>query len=232
MNLQAFCKRLANGRLSNTSLVDGDVIKVIHRPKVVDAINEGLIRLYTRYILNEKDVIIALRSHITTYYLDPLYSEVLYPQDGVEIPYILDLPGEVFFNDVIKILSVYDHDGCELPLNDSGKCNSVFSPQYNSVQVPDPETGKLINVCYQAKHAELSIDHPLDEIVLHPTLIGALEAYVAHLLFADMNTDDSRVRSDKQKLKYEEICAEVTSVDAVSSTTVTTNTKLESRGFK
>ena len=158
MNLQEFCKRLANGRLSNTNLIEdnnGLIIKVTHRPKVIDAINEGLIRLYTRFILNQKDVVICLRDHITSYRLNSLYSETLYPQDGVEIPYILDLPGEVFVNDVLKILSVYDYDGCELPLNDATNCKSVFTPKYDVVQVPEPIIGKLINVVYQAKHTLL-----------------------------------------------------------------------------
>ena len=70
MNLQDFCKKLANGRLSNTSMVvdsGGLIIKVAQRQKVIDAINEGLIRLYTRFILSEKDVVISLRDHITSY---------------------------------------------------------------------------------------------------------------------------------------------------------------------
>ena len=45
MNLQEFCKRLANGRLSNTNLIEdnnGLIIKLSHRTKVVDAINKTL----------------------------------------------------------------------------------------------------------------------------------------------------------------------------------------------
>ena len=234
MNLQDFCKKLANGRLSNTSMVEdsgGLIIKVAHRTKVIDAINEGLIRLYTRFILNEKDVVISLRDHITAYRLNSLYSETLYPQDGVEIPYILDLPGEVFVNDVIKILAVYDNDGCELPLNNNTNCKSVFTPKFDTVQVPEPKTGKLMNVVYQAKHILLSIGEPLEEITLPDTLYGALEAYVAHLLFADINSDDSKIRSDKQLIRYEQICSEVVATDITSSTTIQSNVKFHKRGF-
>lgn len=234
MNLQEFCKRLANGRLSNTNLIEdnnGLTIKLSHRTKVVDAINEGLIRLYTRFILNQKDVVISLRDHITSYRLNSLYSETLYPQDGVEIPYILDLPGEVFVNDVLKVLFVYDNDGCELPLNDVTNCKSVFTPKYDVVQVPEPVTGKLINVVYQSKHILLSVGDPLEEIVLPEPLYGALEAYVAHLLFADINSDDAKVKSDKQLARFEQICAEVASTDIASSTTVQTNIKFQNRGW-
>lgn len=234
MNLQEFCKRLANGRLSNTNLIEdnnGLTIKLSHRTKVIDAINEGLIRLYTRFILNQKDVVICLRSHINYYHLNSIYSETLYPQDGVEIPYILDLPGEVFVNDVLKILSVYDYEGTELPLNDNNHSNSVFTPKFDVVQVPEPVTGKLINVVYQAKHILLSVGDPLEEIVLPEPLYGALEAYVAHLLFADINSDDSKVKSDKQLLKFEQICSEILMTDSVSTTTIQTNSKFQNRGW-
>jgi hypothetical protein len=234
MNLQDFCKKLANGRLSNTSMVEdsaGLIIKVAHRTKVIDAINEGLIRLYTRFILSEKDVVISLRDHITSYRLNSLYSESLYPQDGVEIPYILDLPGEVFSNDVIKVLAVYNHDGCELPLNNSTNVKSVFTPRFDVVQVPEPKTGELMNVVYQAKHILLTVADPLEEITLPDTLYGALEAYVAHLLFADINSDDAKIRSDKQLAKYEQICGDVILTDTISLTNIQSNIKFQNRGW-
>jgi len=119
MNLQDFYKKLANGRLSNTAMVEGIdpvTIKAVHQPKVTDAINEGLIRLYTRFILNEKDVVIGLKDSITSYRLNSLYSESLAPQVGVQYPYILDGDSEVFINDVIRIMAVYDNNGVKLPL--------------------------------------------------------------------------------------------------------------------
>lgn len=234
MNLQDFCKKLANGRLSNTSMVvdsGGLIIKVAQRQKVIDAINEGLIRLYTRFILSEKDVVISLRDHITSYRLNSLYSESLYPQDGVEIPYILDLPGEVFSDDVIKVLAVYNHDGCELPLNNSTNVKSVFTPRFDVVQVPEPKTGELMNVVYQAKHILLTVADPLEEITLPDTLYGALEAYVAHLLFADINSDDAKIRSDKQLAKYEQICGDVILTDTISLTNIQSNIKFQNRGW-
>jgi hypothetical protein len=235
MNLQNFCKRLANGRLSHTNLIEavegGFDVKSSFRIKVINAINEGLVRLYTRFILNEKDVVIMLRDHIVSYYLDSLYSETLYPQDGVEIPYILDLPGEVFTNDVIKILNVYDHYGQLLPLNDINNSKSLFSPKYNMLQVPKPVTGELINVTYQAKHIELSIDEPLEEIILNDSLMGALEAYVAYLIFSDINSDDAKIKSDKQFLLYNQICNEVRDTDVISNSVSTTKSKFNERGW-
>ena len=235
MNLQEFCKKLANGRLSNTFLVEEsagtNIIKIVHKPKVIDAINEGLSRLYTRFVLYEKDVVIALVSHITDYRLNSLYSETLYPQDGVDVPYIMDLPGKVFINDVIKILYVLDHYGNEYPLNDSKNPNSLYSSKFDTLHVPKPKTGDLINVIYQAKHIELTIEGPLEELILHSSLIGALEAYVTHLLFSDVNTDDAKIRSDKQLTRYEQICSEVILTDIVSSTVISTKTKFNERGW-
>ena len=234
MNLQDFCKRLANGRLSNTSMVEdssGLIIKVAHKPKVIDAINEGLIRLYTRFILNEKDVVIGLKDSITSYHLNSLYSESLAPQVGVEYPYILDGDSEVFINDVIRIMAVYDNDGVKLPLNNATESTSVFTPVFDTVRISDPITDQRITVVYQAKHATLVNTSPLQEIILPDTLYGALEAYVAYLLFADINSDDAKFKSDKQLMRYEEICGDVRLTDAVSSTTLQSNIKFMNRGW-
>ncbi len=234
MNLQDFCKRLANGRLSNTSMVEdssGLIIKVAHKPKVIDAINEGLIRLYTRFILNEKDVVIGLKASITSYHLNSLYSESLAPQVGVEYPYILDGDSEVFINDVIRIMAVYDNDGVKLPLNNATESTSVFTPVFDTVRISDPITDQRITVVYQAKHATLVNTSPLQEIILPDTLYGALEAYVAYLLFADINSDDAKSKSDKQLIRYEEICGDVRLTDAVSSTTLQSNIKFMNRGW-
>ena len=234
MNLQDFCKRLANGRLSNTSMVEdssGLIIKVAHKPKVIDAINEGLIRLYTRFILNEKDVVIGLKDSITSYHLNSLYSESLAPQVGVAYPYILDGDSEVFINDVIRIMAVYDNDGVKLPLNNATESTSVFTPVFDTVRISDPITDQRITVVYQAKHATLVNTSPLQEIILPDTLYGALEAYVAYLLFADINSDDAKFKSDKQLMRYEEICGDVRLTDAVSSTTLQSNIKFMNRGW-
>jgi len=234
MNLQDFYKKLANGRLSNTAMVEGIdpvTIKAVHQPKVTDAINEGLVRLYTRFILNEKDVVIGLKDYITSYRLNSLYSESLAPQVGVPYSYILDGGGPVFSDDVIKILYVYDHDGYEMPLNDTTYYKYIFTPRFDTVQVPTPITGEVINVIYQAKHITLTSLEPLEKIILPDTLYGALEAYVAHLLFADINSDDAKFKSEKQLARYEEICADVRLTDAVSSTTIQSNTKFINRGW-
>lgn len=232
MQLSDLLLRLANGRLNYTGLIDDlGVIKTNHKPKIIDAINEGLLRLYTRFVIKEKDVIISLRDHITFYHLVPLYSETLYPQSGVEIPYIMDMAGEVFVDDVIKVLAVFDHIGCELPLNDSGSCNSVFTPTYNSIQVPEPETGKLLNVVYQARHLPLNYIDETAYIELPDVLVGALEAYVAYLLLQDMATDDAKQRADRQLGLYESICVSALLTDVANATTTSTTSKLCQRGF-
>lgn len=234
MNLQDFYKKLANGRLSNTAMVEGIdpvTIKAVYQPKVTDAINEGLIRLYTRFILNEKDVVIGLKDSITSYHLNSLYSESLAPQVGVVYPYILDGDSEVFINDVIRIMAVYDNNGVKLPLNNATESTSVFTPVFDTVRISDPITNQRITVVYQAKHATLVNTSPLQEITLPDTLYGALEAYVAYLLFADINSDDAKFKSDKQLMRYEEICGDVRLTDTVSSTTLQSNIKFMNRGW-
>lgn len=54
---------------------------------------------------------------------------------------------------------------------------------------------------------------------------------MAHLLFADINSDDSKIRSDKQLIRYEQICSEVVATDITSSTTIQSNVKFNKRGW-
>lgn len=235
MNVEKFFSNLAFGKLANLSMAgsgepNGD-IEVAARPQVMHAVNEGLTRLYSRFVLKENDVIISLRDHITKYYLSSLYSEALYPQPGVEIPYILDTPAQPFSNDVIRIMSVYDSIGRKVPLNDDNNARSVFTPQFNMLQVMKPENGKLLNVVYQAKHPQLSVDHPQDLIQLPDVLHGALEAYTAYLVYSSINTQEAVAKAAEYMNLYEMLCSEVEMKDTVSNSTSITTTKFEERGW-
>ena len=128
-------------------------------------------------------------------------------------------------------MAVYDNDGVKLPLNNATESTSVFTPVFDTVRISDPITDQRITVVYQAKHATLVNTSPLQEIILPDTLYGALEAYVAYLLFADINSDDAKFKSDKQLMRYEEICGDVRLTDAVSSTTLQSNIKFMNRGW-
>jgi hypothetical protein len=108
MNVDQLFQNLSYGELSNLSMgVEGEgAIEEKHQPKIILHANEGLLRLYTRFLLLEKDVLIEQVEHITNYHLLKRFAESNWNPEEEPYAYIKDLGREPFEEDVIKILSV------------------------------------------------------------------------------------------------------------------------------
>ena len=233
--LQNLFQLLSRGVLSNLALAnEGDgTIKTASQAKITDYVNEGLLRLYSRFVLKEQDVLIEQHEHITFYHLLPRFAVNHVPANELEdepIRYILDLPKEKFEGDVLRILSVFNSDGCKLPLNDDGNCKSLFTPQANILQVPDPVPEKALNVLYQAKHKKL-LGELEEQIHIPDVLLEALLSFIAYKVFSHMNSQDSSAKSREYLAMYEAICTETVGQDLVSTSISTTPTRFESRGW-
>lgn len=224
---------LSYGEFSNIALgLEGaGGIEEASKPKVVIAANEALRRIYSRFVLSEKDVVIEMVSHITNYHLLKKFAESGFDPEQVRYPYIKDLGREPFEEDAIKILAVYDSLGCQMSLNDSGRLSSLFTPQPTVLQVPRPIQGVSLSVNYQAAHPQLALDDEEQEIVLPPSLHGALTAYVAYKVFSSMGTEGSGAKAQEHQSMYEAICHEVADMDLVNASISTTNTRFEQRGW-
>lgn len=226
---------LADGELSNLSIVDEEnhTILAAKRQKIIGYTNEALLRLYSRYVLKEQNLLLQLSEHITMYQLVPRYAVnyVPYgPSDDEPIRYIMDLPQEPFTGDVLKILSVFDTSGTKLPLNDDEDAVSLFSPQATVLQVPSPIYGEALSVSYQAKHTRLQDD--LEEVIELPeVLFGALTSFIAYKVFSHMNTKESSNKAQEFLGTYEAICKEAIDRDLVNSSISASNSRFTSRGW-
>lgn len=233
MKISELYKTLSYGELSNLSIgMDGaGSILEDAKPRILHYANEGLTRLYGRFILKEKDVMIELVDHITNYHLLRMYAESYFDPEEVRYPYIKDLFNEPFTEDVIKILSVYNGVGQKLPLNDNERMDSLFTPTGKILQVPNPKTGVSLSVLYQAKHPELLPDNENQEIHLPEVLEGALVAFIAYKVFSHMNTDVSTAKAQEHMSVYASVCDEVEQHDLVNSSISTTNSCFRKRGW-
>jgi hypothetical protein len=233
MNVSQLFTQLSYGELSNLSMAmnGAGTIQEQDQPKIITYANEGLIRLYSRFNLREKDVLIEMIEHITNYHLISRFAETKYDPDVEPFPYIKDLPNEPFCDDVIKVLSVYDTLGRELPLNDAEHCESLFTPQANVLQVPKPIEGVALGVHYQAKHPPLSEQRAEDEILLPEVLHGALTAFIAYKVYSHMNTQESAARGQEHFTMYTAIVQSVADSDTASTSVSTTNSRFQKRGW-
>ena len=235
MNLTDFFRELALGEMSNLSMAENSTIIPQQRPKVVVYLNEGLMDLHSRFVLSEKDVLIEMREAVTHYHLLKRYAWSQYnennPPNRWDLPYILDMIAEPFQEDVIKILTVHNSLGMRLPLNDTESSLSVFTPQGNVLQVPFPIPMQSLSIGYQAKHRTLDHCKCEDQIVIPDVLWRALKAYVAAKICMHMNTQEMTAKGQEHMLVYESVCQDAIDKDLVSTSSSTTNTRFDKRGW-
>jgi hypothetical protein len=235
MNVADLYSSLSRGELSNLAIANGSdgTIKPASRPSIISHANEGLLRLYARYVIKESYVWIQMHEHITRYQISPRLTPSYVPtgpSDNEPIRYIINTSDRPFDAGVIKILSIFDTDGYQIPLNDRGAIFSVFTPQPNLLQVPNPKHGRVLNVSYQAKHAVLQDE--LEEAILLPDILwGALTAFVAYKVFSHMNTADSTAKAKEHLSIYEAICSEAVGMDLVNTTVSNTSNRFHNRGW-
>lgn len=230
MKLEDLFSRLSYGELSNLSIGNEGrgSIREEDIPKVTAHVNDGLLRIYSRFVLSTKQLLVEQVRHITNYHLIPKFAES--SGSDVEWPYIKDLPDDKFLGDLIRILEVQDDRG-KLPLNDTGNPRSLFTPYPQVLQVPEPRAGKPLSIEYQARHITLD-NGDLDQEILIPFVLeGALQSFVAYKIFSHMNGQDNQVKSQEHLNTYDGICVDVEARDLVNATTATSHYKLEERGF-
>lgn len=234
MKLSELFEKLSYGQLSNLSIVteaeEGNLTPKGENTVIV-ATNEALIRLYSRFVLKEKAIIIRMWEHITNYHFLSKFAESQYPGSGEAYPYILDLAKEPFKEDVIRVLEVYNGNGFKLPLNDSERMDSVFTPQVNVLQVPMAHRCGRLSVTYQAKHVPIIKEDLNQEIYIPDVLEGALFSYIAYSVYSGMNTAESGAKAQEHMMMYQAICEEVKQEDLVQNSMSTTNSRFYKRGW-
>ncbi len=211
-------RQLSIGELSNLSWADNGAgtITQSYVPKICMYVNEALLKLHTTFPLKENDLLLELHDHITNYHLIPDFA-VNTASSTEEIRYILDLPLEPFVGDVIRVNAVYTQNGIKLPLNDADKCDSVFTPQSNILQIRGATAGTVLSVCYQAKHAHIldtELGHPVE---LPAVLYEALKAYVAYKVYSHINTQEALLISQNHLSVFNTVCESVKEADAINS---------------
>lgn len=236
MNLNELFSDLALGELSNLAMAENGTIVGKSRPRIVTYTNEGLLALYSKYVLKESNMLIEMREAVTNYHLLKRYALSQYdpanPPDRWTMPYIIDNLGEPFQEDVIKILSVYNSFGMKMPLNDIENPISVHSPQSTVLQVPLPIAGQALSLEYQARHPKLDLCDCESEVILPDSLHAALRAYIASKVFMHMNTVENTAKGQEHMMTYKNICADVVEMDLVNTTSSTTNVRFHKRGWR
>lgn len=233
MNVNELFRRLSYGELSNLALSgEGNgTITDDAKPKIISFANDGLLRLYSRFVLRENDLILELTDETTSYRFLKRYARSNPDPIEGDVLYIIDSDSDPFAEDLIRVLSVTNAVGEKLPLNDTGNHYSMFTPQPNVLQVPCPLEGQVLGVVYQARHPILAYDDFDAEISLPIVLEGALTSYIASKVFSGMNGPENSAKGQELLELYNSICQEVVDRDLTNESISTETTKFQCRGF-
>jgi hypothetical protein len=211
MLLSDIFEYLTYGELSQLSIGIGDdgAVASTDYPKLVSYINMGLIELYKRFPVNEKQLVVQQADAVTRYHLT--YPYALYNTGSAiaEVDrYIMDTAEAPFLGDVLRIEQVFNELGEELPLNNSEDDTSLFAPTVTDLQIPQPNAANSTIVLYRASPKKITIPNldPFTEDVLLPeALLEALLFYVgARAQGSILSGSDA---DNSFRTKYENSCA-------------------------
>lgn len=233
LNFGELTSRLALGELKSTNFVSKDdptAIKPELRSTIARYVNQGLGELHSKFILYERELLLRTIVGNAYYYLRP---EFAWSNPAV-VPrkYIDDLTLPKFTGDIIKILKVLGPCGGEVMRdNEDDPCCSIFTPQYDTLQVMRPRQGSVLHVIYQAEHPPLGSNDPSQQIRLPIYLEEALQLFVAAKALTHMNGQEQTAKGQEYMANYLNILAEVESKDLATTSYVRDGFKLLMRGF-
>lgn len=233
MNVTDLFQRLSYGELSNLAIgfEGAGTIPEASRPKIISYLNEGLLSLYSRFVLKESSLILELSDFITSYQFTKRFARSNATPTAGDTLYIVDHIDDPYKGDLIKVLQVTNGIGERYPLNDPDNTLSMFTPQPNVLQVPNPQTGQVLGVVYQAMHEEIAYDDYEACIQLPVVLERALLSFIAHKVYHHMNGQENAAKANEYLGIYDGICQEIVDRDLVNSSSSSTGMKFHDRGF-
>jgi len=232
MRLDKFLKDLALGELSATSAVDDDKISFheVGLEKVLSYLNDGLTQLYTKFILSQKELIIKRQTPYVEYYLRPEFA--ISNPTIVPHKYIQDTPEDKFDGGLLKILEVTNGYGKEMFLNDLEQPYSLFTPTFDCLQITNVHDEDYFFVIYQADHNELfPTDLDKQHVIIPDFLEDALKSYITGKYLSHMLGQENIALGQGYMALYDQKCQEIMDKDLIRRSIITTNRKLDTRGF-
>lgn len=237
MRLKELFQNLALGELAGSPFVElnGYELDSTKLPRVIHAINQALTYIHTTFHIKQRQVVIQLKEAQANYYLDSDYA--VSNHTSIMPKYILDTESDKYTDDVLSILGVFGIDGTSFPLNDSYAIGSVFTPEYNCIQVPEDLKAagyRQLVVVYKANHTKININEPMDSRVtinLPSSYDSLLQSYVAYILYMNMGGDGQMNKGSQFFAKVNTLTAQLKEQGIGIITQTGTNIKPQLRGW-
>ena len=224
MKLQEVFDQLATGELSQISIggTKMGVIDETNYAKILNHVNLGLKDLYKRFAIRNGRITLLLQPNQEMY---PLTSAFLVGNLKSREPtrHLLQSPGEVFKDDLLKVEKVMVPNGPELPINVGNNALSVITSTSTRLYVPleivnqgpeIPEEYRTTSLMlhYRAGHPHLSLpmgmfDPTKVEIQLPDSYLNALLLFIAARVHAPVGMAEEGRAANPWYSKYEAECS-------------------------
>tara|TARA_B110000503_G_C7167123_1_gene422481 strand:- start:219 stop:929 length:711 start_codon:yes stop_codon:yes gene_type:complete len=213
MKLSYILQNLTYGELKQLGVggFDNGSVKAENYIEVIGHINLALQNLYTRFPINEKEILLKTDGTKFSYRLHSDFNISANSSTG----YLLDTTELPFENDILRIEGVYNEIGISLPINDSNSQDSVFIPSYDTIQIPYATLGQKFAVVYRASHKLIQVpvevsNLDLDQDVYIPeSLLEALLVYVSYRIQKGTGGEAGISLAFATKKHYEALCFEL-----------------------
>lgn len=218
ITLQEIFDTLATGEFSNLKLGNSllGTISEEDYPKIVSAINLGLLDLHKRFPLREGEIIVHQYPGVTKYELRESRANILGLLDNET--YIELTEGESWPGDLIKVDSLWETDGTEIPLNDPCYADTGgFTPSFDILKMVPRSPAIPVYIKYRAGYPKIVITdsfNPETEILHIPDyILEALLFFIASRVFRGIasKASEGEVTSAHTYLTlYRTVCQEIT----------------------
>lgn len=153
-------------------------------PAIVSHINLALTELHKEFPLRRETVRVEQHEEISTYFLSSDYA-VSNP-DATGTQYVIDTESDPFNDNLVLIDAVLDENGAPYTLNVEDDCESLTTPIYNALNVPNPVNDNTMIVKYRANHPLLDPATTTEATIIQipATLLTCLLLFIKHRIYA------------------------------------------------
>jgi hypothetical protein len=186
------------------STTTAEVVKA--EKQIISYINLALIELYKRFNLRTEQTVVVL--------------------DMYETMYTLDIP------ELNEILAAYDEKGRQYFINSENDELSILTPNFNTIQVPNPVQDEAIFIIYSAAPVRLvwQEDLTLQTVKVPPNMLEPLLHYVGYRAHGALN-GEINAENNTHYMRFESSCAKLKEMGVFSDDALVAGTKLEDKGF-
>lgn len=213
MKLSEIMNQLAFGELSQLALTGENGTGILEEkyPIIIASINLALTKLHTRFSLKSQEVMVQLYEGIDTYYLQDKFA-ISNTESTELIKYIVDTSANPFKEVVLLVEQVVNEEGDTLYLNNSQEEYSVFTPTFDSIQIPFISEENTISVLFRADHEKIdinSVDIDNIDVKIPTSHLEPLLYFVASRIHSSTPDLNGNSESNVYLSKYEAACQQL-----------------------